>query len=1747
MTSLSQQLASLAQSTATVALDRKKRSKIHSVSLIYDPKYAATQDYEEIYEDSLEAFEELCSLDNRITGFKDSIFSEASVRIDRLVQTKEQNEDLDNTIEAFLSLVSPFFNLSIAIRAIEWLVRRFQINVHSAEKLILCSLPYFDQPVFLRVINVVTTFPPLFAFFTEFKKAKLDKGPSRHLIIKHFKDLQTLSLFTNHIKDLISKKIEYQQLYVFYISVSLSAIASLNRSAEFVDFVPIFLEVSSTLLSSASDEAKITAYTILAVLSTAIPLSKDVLMAIIDTILAFPSGKTVNEQGIATILKLYQSLNVGTLDPFSVKMTRKLLKQHKLLFPLLHKAKSNDNFSSCLVNSLLQHDLELEVVLRELKTLSTTTQNISVIVQTVLSKVSESEDAFKYAEIVKVLLEKDRSAVVETVTAARSMDWLEMKLQTVLIEQAEDEDVSMDGSGDEQFVIAEDEEELSTLLENVGGATADSFFVVEKDNIMKLFVQAIDSKLVSLFEERVFQTIDSKVSFTIRTGLTSKLPLKVRMAALQSLLKTIQGEELNFYPVVPLLLALLADSREVVRSLTAQIVQEIASKQTTAKTPLISLKLSDNELSLLAPHDGIAFVKKLADHVQNCAYDETSVIKLVSAISSEKKSGKLVLLALVSYAEQSSIPAVKATIFDCVSATKGALPFSLFESFLSSYISSRGVWEISCESFGFSFKDFEDSVFGLLSAKDKSAASLKFLEDSLASTSLQLSETSQKKIGSIFDLLKFESQVQLVQFIIDHSQQDINFDPVGLLQSLHLPSAIFVKIFKESSLHQSQQPDSPAVPKRRRRSSASTRAALKDEQVSRIAVDHLEKLTVILQVLEQTSSSGFDPAFELLQLLFDLLDELETLGNDGKLAVYYSQEVLAACMLNVIAGLKSSKAKPPSLSVRADVVVSSIRSSSSPQVQNKLLLVMAALATLSPETVLHSVMPIFTFMGAHTIRQDDEFSSHVLERTVQCVVPALAMSAKDGQISDEIEFLMASFTSAFQHIPRHRRVNLFTNLANSLGGETSVHLVTFLCAEQFYLASEKNKIAECRSLTEFVSSFISHFSPKIQLTAIHEFLKIWQIIPAVQLGPDDELTHTISVRPVFDSSIVSMSTEELISLRASLINFLHSCLVPSEAKSGISNLKLKIVALFLDQSSPDSIKEVLGSFGSNVELLLEILQSVDGEDSSSILTDSLYALLEDLLDVVPVAEFVEAIVPIISESEQISVSTVRNVTLLASTKFSLESSEDLAAQAAALTLIPALLSNISSSSSVEVAQASWNTLGSLVLKFNDKLDSKLLLECLAIATSKTGLLNTTPEIIISSVTCIASIVSVLGVKSIGFLPQIISPAFEIFKSAVESEDESSSELIQSSVLALFGCFIRRLPSFITPNLKDILRAVFDASLVGESTKSSVLTLIVQNLEIKTVIASLCSLWKNVSASEDASSVGLFLYGMEMTVEEADKRTAAAQASVFFKFFMHALEYRANSGFDTNTVYRIESSLYQCGINYVMKLNDKNFRPLFAGLVRWAFDGEGVISVITEVERLESFFRFFNKLQDSLKSIVTGYYSYFFDSTVDLLGKFSSGDLKNITLRRVVLISLTTSFKFDQDEYWQAQSRFESISKALFDQLSNIEETIAKYLVKAITSLCQACSTDVHNKAINELMLQHIRSECKPREKFWAVRTMKTIYQKVGESWLGLLPQLVPLIAELLEDENEEVEMEVRKGLVRVIETVMGEPMDRYLE
>lgn len=125
MTSLSKQLAVL-RSTRTNELDLKAQKAIYSKSLLFEPAIAANQSLDSLFQICFEGFQELCALDSKFLRYQRSIFSPHSKSQDRNTMTVQENKHLDEVAESFLALVGARLQLKPAVKAIEWLVRRFR-------------------------------------------------------------------------------------------------------------------------------------------------------------------------------------------------------------------------------------------------------------------------------------------------------------------------------------------------------------------------------------------------------------------------------------------------------------------------------------------------------------------------------------------------------------------------------------------------------------------------------------------------------------------------------------------------------------------------------------------------------------------------------------------------------------------------------------------------------------------------------------------------------------------------------------------------------------------------------------------------------------------------------------------------------------------------------------------------------------------------------------------------------------------------------------------------------------------------------------------------------------------------------------------------------------------------------------------------------------------------------------------------------------------------------------------------------------------------------------------------------------------------------------------------------------------------------------------------------------------------------------------------------------------------------------
>lgn len=123
--SLAAQLAQIAVNSKS-SLDAKTLKASHSKSLIFEPRVAAGQTFAGIFQICREGFDELCRLDSRFIPFGSTLFSDQSQEVNRTQLSSVDNAALDKRIESFLHLSGSRLRLMPAVKAIEWLIRRFR-------------------------------------------------------------------------------------------------------------------------------------------------------------------------------------------------------------------------------------------------------------------------------------------------------------------------------------------------------------------------------------------------------------------------------------------------------------------------------------------------------------------------------------------------------------------------------------------------------------------------------------------------------------------------------------------------------------------------------------------------------------------------------------------------------------------------------------------------------------------------------------------------------------------------------------------------------------------------------------------------------------------------------------------------------------------------------------------------------------------------------------------------------------------------------------------------------------------------------------------------------------------------------------------------------------------------------------------------------------------------------------------------------------------------------------------------------------------------------------------------------------------------------------------------------------------------------------------------------------------------------------------------------------------------------------
>lgn len=288
--------------------------------------------------------------------------------------------------------------------------------------------------------------------------------------------------------------------------------------------------------------------------------------------------------------------------------------------------------------------------------------------------------------------------------------------------------------------------------------------------------------------------------------------------------------------------------------------------------------------------------------------------------------------------------------------------------------------------------------------------------------------------------------------------------------------------------------------------------------------------------------------------------------------------------------------------------------------------------------------------------------------------------------------------------------------------------------------------------------------------------------------------------------------------------------------------------------------------------------------------------------------------------------------------------------------------------------------------------------------------------------------------------------------------------------------------------------------------------------------------------------------LSISIEKHPKSLVTKNSSTLANIFQNAFDLRrqwtaAGDEHSIASIAEIENDVNQVAIKMIYKFNDSTFRPMFANLLEWASSTNGNSDRIL---RLQSIYGFLIVFFESLKSIVTSYATYLLENAVDVLKKVSLKDDNSKELWSRVLRTLVKCFEHDQDDFWQSPAHFNVIAPIMCSQFNQASELpLAQDLIPAIVELAAAADSADHHKELNGAILKHMRSE-NSSIRLAAVKCQQALTIKPGEEWLSMLPEMLPFISELQEDDDDVVEKETHRW-IGMIEEVLGESLDSMLQ
>ncbi|KAK4505512.1 hypothetical protein PRZ48_003475 [Zasmidium cellare] len=1771
-TVLQQQLAVIA-ANSTHQLDLKAQKARHSKSLLFEPRDASTQNFDTIYQICLEGFEELCQLDARFVPFSRNIFSEQSKNEDRTQMTAKEVEELDSVIERFLGLLGGRLLLKPAMKAAEWLVRRFRVHEYNTETVLLTFLPYHGSHIFPTLLSILPEqLPSNFRFLHPYVSSL--QSPPRHAIVAATSNNSAFfTSFSHYVLNVAKARHQSALLLGFWASITAQAVngmidstrsgrETIRRQKE-EDLLLRVLPILQTALSIRGvPELYLGSCMVMTILATKSSLSEKALNAMMEAVAAGWTDQTL-EDGMITLAVLAEEKQDFTLPKSVVRAVIKQADVLKYVHRIASKCRVDHLITGVAIGAVhsiaTKEDTRAAEILADALRLPYVSEESKLEVLVVTMKavaVSEAQDDQRkqLLDPLHSFAEQESNGSLIALAATKAETNI-ARLDADLALQIENKPANHASADEPESMLIDekpaDTKQVSNLdFEKLSKLPSKpiSFLDVKHDKLFdeysEAFLKALPSQpdmerllKVLLPDKSSYAKNPTLVTFLARLW-TSSIAFPARVKALQTTAQQLQRSKkdessVDTQALLPYLASALADPAKPVRlaassaCLALKAVYEKCATAKSQKPPVWCQDTLYGQRSSAVHWMSTADAQKLFSEailpiLEECVVDSNYVVQsLTDTIDGAKSDGKELKSTLrasayaflASHIVSSPVEGLKLRLLSILSKI-GKIAGTSRTQILLPYIRSH----VSASRSSL----YDDALSRALiaSVTHRSAEEIDFLKE-LASGRLALESGLHPlpfdRIRHLWPAMKDAARLELLNWLLDLGLDqsvidDLQSEAVEALRSLSIPSDVLVQVVESlPSVSDLQGHPTPAKKQRTSRTSETPKPGSVDRRKLDVAI---RRWTLVLELVEESKPENHP---QLLKGLFHLLSELHHYKTLLDSELVYLQGLIVNSLLSVVNGLKATANKEVDRSVvRPDLIVDCVRTTSSTQVHHAALLLMSSLASWAPDLVLHSVMPLFTFMSSTILKQSDDYSAHVTDQTVARIIPPLAASLKKrgrDLISGAAELLL-SFTAAFEHIPLHRRPGLFRHLVTTLGAEESLFAIAAMLIERYPTET---------SLRQFVAELMDHFPVNVQLSSVRQYL--------------DLVFDTLKVKRGLSDVILGYGEKNADQAKEAT-----SVLLDGLADVLGKNTLRKRLAKELKGSS-EQADELRVSYSVILEKTMQLGLQIKADDDRH---DAASNVLTSVLGLMPTKDFIESSAMLMQTgSDEIR----QQVFYSLETRVSSAKRADAEMQRVFMDVLPNCSLFIVESQPVETRLAAIACIDRISEKFG-KTNRAEVNNAAQPVMGGAALGSTDYRLRRLSLLCLASMVDVLGDEFIALLPKAMESALRYMQESVSVDEDERTEEGQALLSAGFRlamAILDYIPWMLSGSYLERLLKI--AAEVDNDGAAQLKDLVARKVSAQDCFVTIDRIWEDVAGLGDSAAqytVGLF----HAAIKHHTKATVTKNAKPIFSILLNAFDLRRRLTPEDDEDVEVDPEVFDevdsAAMDVVLKLNDAAFRPFFVRFTEWATKGLPKKDKFGTVHRCISLYSFSLTLFDQLKSLVTSYAGYLLENAATLLKTLSTNDEFQAQLLETIIRALASNFSNDQDGFWQSPAHFEAIAGPLLNTLHIEDETlVTEHAIPAIAEFAAAANSPEHHKTLNGIFMSYMRHE-DAAVRLAAVKCQRAITEKLNVDWIGLLPEWLPVISELQEDDDGVVERETLRW-IQQIEDVTGESLYNMLQ